>query len=36
MILDSDEESSGSHCSDLETESDDSDDTVIYNSAAVL
>ena len=33
MILDSDEESSGSHCSDLETESDesDSDATVIYD-----
>ena len=33
MISDSDEESSGSHCSFLETESDesDSDATVIYD-----
>jgi len=36
MILDSDEESNGSHCSDLEMESDDSDYTVIYNPAAVV
>jgi len=29
MTLDSDEESSRSHCSDFETENDDLDDTVM-------